>query len=110
MRWQFWQQPVPQKLSEAVQKALLSQFTLDPLLTDRIRFLGRNGRFSGRPSHYIRIFDPTLIGNLANRVTANPTYDDLSENHEHHGALLFEGRTEKVYNDMRVFLTDRRAA
>ncbi|MDA0734832.1 MAG: hypothetical protein O2860_09650 [Chloroflexi bacterium] len=107
MRWQFWHQPVPQKLSDVVQKTLLSQFPLDSPLAERIRCLGRNGRYSGRPSHYIRIFDPTLVGDQA---TSAPIYDDFSENHEHRGALLFEGRTEKVYDNLQVFITDRRIA
>ena len=111
MRWQFWRQALPQKLSDVVLKSLLIQFPIDAQLADRIRFLGRSGRFSGRPSQYIRIFDPTLIGDrIGDRDTLAPTYDDFSENQHHRGALLFEGRTEKVYENVQVYLTDRRLA
>jgi hypothetical protein len=105
MRWQFWRQPTPKKLSAVVLKTLLSQFVLDPLLVDRIRYLSRNGRFSGRRSQYIRIFDPSLIGEL---VTVGAAFDDFSDNQDHRGALLFEGRTEKIDENVQVYLTDRR--
>lgn len=108
MRWQFWQQPVPQKLSEHLKKALLSEFPLDPQLAERIRYMGKKGRFAGRPSEYIRIFDPALI--VVSAGTAAPTYQGLSEAHNHRRALLFDGRTEKIDDNERVFLTDRRTA
>ena len=95
------ERPVRRIISELEAVGYLrSQFPLDPQLVERIRY-------SGRPSQYLRIFDPSLIGA---GTTSAPTYDDFSENHEHRPALLFEGRTEKVHDNTQVFITDRRAA
>lgn len=107
MRWQFWQQPLPQKLSESVRKTLLNEFPLDAKIADRIRCFGKKGRFSGRRAKYIRIFDPALIEDGA---TTAPTYEGLLETHDHRRSLLFEGRTEKFNDNEQVFLTDRRIA
>lgn len=107
MRWQFWQQATPQKLSENVRKALLVKFPLESDVADRILCLGKKGQFSGRPAYYIRVYDPTLMMGGASPA---PTFDGLMKNEGHRRALLFEVRTEKAQDSEQVYLTDRRAA
>ena len=105
MRWQFWQKEAPRELTDNVKKTLLNQFPLDAEVADRVRYLGKKGRFSGRPAHFLRIFDPALI--TEGGVTS---FEGLGDNQDHRAALLFEGRIERIYDADQVYLTDRRAA
>src|SRR5919106_169103 len=106
MQWLLWQKPVAQKLSDQLKKHLIAQFSLDSQMVDKMRFSGKKGRYSTRPVKYIRIFDPVLV---QDGESATPSYDALAQIAGHRKALLFEGHMEKIYDNERVFLTDRRA-
>jgi hypothetical protein len=106
MQWLLWQKPVAQKLSGQLKKHLIAQFSLDPQMVDKMRFSGKKGRYSTRPVKYIRIFDPLLV---QDGKSATPNYDALVQVSGHRNALLFEGHMEKIDDNERVFLTDRRA-
>jgi hypothetical protein len=101
MRWQFWQNPGPQELSENIRKVLASQFHLDSQAMDKARLLKKSGQFASRPVQFILIFDPSLIDD---RAAALLKYDQL-EKGEHRKALLFEGHIEKTG---QILLSDRR--
>ena len=101
MRWQFWQNPGHQGLSENVRNALVSQFHLDSQVMDRARLLKKSGQFASRPVQYILIFDSSLIENGAATLLK---YDQLQKG-EHRKALLFEGHIEKTG---QILLSDRR--
>jgi hypothetical protein len=106
MQWLLWQKPVAQKLSGRLKKHLIAQFSLDSQMVDKMRFSGKKGRYSTRPVKYIRIFDPLLV---QDGESATPSYDALVQVSGHRKALLFEGHMEKIDDNERVFLTDRRA-
>jgi hypothetical protein len=111
MRWQFWQNAPPRKLSEQVQKALTAQFQIDPGIMSDMRLLSKRGQYSSRKVQFIRIFQPALIDA---GVVARLKYRDLQEIPGHRKALLFEGRIEmddfggRIDKDNQVFLTDQR--
>jgi hypothetical protein len=102
MVWLLWQKPVAQDLSVQVKERLIAQFTLDPVMVDKMRYSGKKGHYSGRPVKYIRIYDPVLINNGGSDP---PGYDALSQESGSRGALLFDGRIEA--ND-QLYLTDQR--
>ena len=90
-----------------IKKRLIAQFSLDSQMVDKMRFSGKKGRYSDRPVKYIRIFDPGLV---QDGESATPSYDALAPQIPgHRKALLFEGHMEKIDENERVFLTDRRA-
>jgi hypothetical protein len=111
MRWQFWQNAPPRKLSDQVQRALTAQFRIEPNTMDDLRHLSKRGQYSSRKVEFIRIFDPALV---EGGDAAPPGYQDLLEIYGHRKALLFEGRIEKddfggrMDKDNQVFLTDLR--
>jgi hypothetical protein len=111
MRWQFWQNAPPRKLSDQVQRALTAQFGIEPNNMDDLRLLSKKGRYSYRKVEFIRIFDPALV---EGGDAAPSSYQDLLEIYGHREALLFEGRIEKndfawgIDKDNQVFLTDLR--
>jgi hypothetical protein len=45
MRWKFWQKPGPKELPVMVKSTLMSQFRLASPSVDKMRLLGRPGRF-----------------------------------------------------------------
>ena len=102
----FWQRPVGQELSGRVKKGLISEFALEPGIVDKMRYSGKNGHYSNRSVKYIRVYDPVLIGNGG---SVAPGYDAMDQKGSGRSALLFEGRIEKIDDEMQVFLTDRRA-
>ena len=111
MRWQFWQNAPPRKLSDQLQKALTAQFRIEPQSMDDMRLLSKRGQYSNRKVELIRIFDPTLV---EGGEAAHPSYEDLLGIYGHRKALLFEGRIEKddfggrIDKSNQVFLTDLR--
>ena len=103
MQWRFWQEPGPQELPVIVKSALMSQFPLASQSVDKMRFLGRPGRFADRQVQFIRIFDPALI---SGRAAAKVKYHDFQLQWSgDRKALVFEGHIEK---NAKVFLSDRR--
>ena len=111
MRWQFWQNAPPQKLSESVRKTLTAQFKVEGNASEDMRILSKRGQYSNRKVELIRIFNPTLI-EIGHAVPLS--YQSLLEINGHRKALLFEGRIEKddfggrIDKDNQVFLTDLR--
>jgi len=105
MRWQFWQNPAPRKLSNKVKKSLLDQFQVGSPQVDDMRLLDKGGRFAGRRVRFIRIFDPSLI--LGSTV-GSLSYDQLERARDHGKSLLFEGHIETIDDLQQVFLSDRR--
>src|ERR671915_312402 len=105
MQWLLWQKPVAQKLSDQLKKHLIAQFSVDSQMVGKMRFSGKKGRYSNRPVKYIRIFDPGLI---EDGKSTTPSYDALAQIPGNRRALLFEGHMEKIDENERVFLTDRR--
>ena len=111
MRWQFWQNAPPRKLSDQVQRALTAQFRIEPQDMDGMRLLSKRGQYSSRKVQLIRIFDPHLIDR--GDVT-RLKYQDLLEIDGRRKALLFEGRIEmddfggRIGKDNQVFLNDVR--
>ena len=105
MQWLLWQKPVAQKLSDQLKKRLIAEFSLDSQMLDKMRFSGKKGRYSDRPVKYIRIFDPVLV---QDGESATSSYDALVQIPAQRKALLFEGHMEKIDDNERVFLTDRR--
>lgn len=111
MRWQFWQNAPPRKLSDQVQKALTAQFKIASDAMDEMRILSKRGQYSSRKVRFIRIFQPALIDG---GDVARLKYQDLQETQAHRKALLFEGRIEmddfggRIGKDNQVFLTDQR--
>jgi hypothetical protein len=111
MRWQFWQNAPPQKLSDQVQRALTAQLRIEPNTMDDLRLLSKRGQYSSRKVEFIRIFDPALV---EAGDAAHLSYQGLLEIYGHRKALLFEGRIEKddfggrIDKDNQVFLTDLR--
>jgi hypothetical protein len=105
MQWLLWQKPVAQKLSDQLKKRLIAQFSLDSQMVDKMRFSGKKGRYANRLVKYIRIFDPVLV---QDGESATSSYDALVQIPGQRKALLFEGHMEKIDDNERVFLTDRR--
>lgn len=111
MRWQFWQNAPPRKLSDQVQKALAAQFRVAPDAMDELRILSKRGQYSNRKVDLIRIFDPALI-EYGHAVPLS--YRSLLDIDGHRQSLLFEGHIEKddfagrVDKNNQVYLTDLR--
>ena len=111
MRWQFWQNAPPRKLSEQVQKVLTAQFRVEPEAMGGMRILSKRGQYSSRKVELIRIFDPALIEN-GDGVALS--YRGLQDIDGHRNALLFEGRIEKddfggrIDKNSQIYLTDLR--
>jgi hypothetical protein len=103
----FWQRPMGQELAGRVKKRLIAEYALDPAAVDKMRFSGKKGRYSNRQVQYIRIYDPALI---QGGPASAPGYDALAEKAGGSGPLLFEGRIERIDDDVQVFLTDMRTA
>ena len=103
MQWKFWQKPGPKELPVILKSALMSQFRLASQSVDKMRFLGRPGRFADRQVQFIRIFDPALI---SGRAAAKVKYRDFQLQWSgDRKALFFEGHIE---GDGTVVLSDRR--
>ena len=103
MQWKFWQKPGPKELPVIVKSALMSPFCLASPSVDKMRLLGRPGRFADRQVQFIRIFDPALI---SGRAAAKVKYHDFQLQWSgDRKALVFEGHIEKNAN---VFISDRR--
>lgn len=113
MRWQFWQNAPPRKLSDQVQKALTAQFRVEPEAMEDMRVLSKRGQYSNRKVELIRIFDPALI---TDGHAIPLSYRSLSEIDGHQKALLFDGRIEKddfggrIDKNNQVHLTDLRTS
>ena len=103
MKLLFWTSSKPRQLTDAVRNSLVSQFHLGPESLDKLRLLGKNGKYAGRSVHLIRVFDPALV---ANGGAVPLKYQDLQEAADR-GSLRFEGHIEK---DGPVHLIDRRPA
>lgn len=98
----FSQRSVAQELSAELKTHLISKFSLDPPMVDKMRFSGKKGRYSNRPVEYFRICDPSLI---EVGQSATPSYELLERTSGNNDALLFEGRLEA---DKQVYFTDQR--
>ena len=99
----FWTSSKPRRLTDVLRNNLVSRFHLGPESLEKLRFLGKSGKFAGRSVHLIRIFDPALASTGG---TATLKYQDL-EGASDRGLLRFEGHIEK---DGPVVLIDRRPA
>lgn len=102
MVWLLWHKPVAQQLTVRMKESLISEFTLNPLMVDKMRFSGKKGRYANRRVKYIRIYDPTIF---ASDESDSPGYDALGGASDNNGALLFEGRiddnAETYWTDLR---------
>ena len=108
MQWKFWQKPGPKELPVIVKSALMSQFRRASPSVDKMRFLGRPGRFADRPVQFIRFFDPALI---SGRAAAKVKYHDFQlQSSGDRKALVFEGHIKVggtvVLSDRRPPMTD----
>ena len=97
----FWTSSKPRRLTDALRGNLVSQFHLGAESLEKLRFVGKNGKYAGRGVQFVRIFDPSLI---ASGGAAILKYQDLQEA-ANRGPLRFEGHIER---DGPVHLTDRR--
>jgi hypothetical protein len=82
---------------------MVSQFRVDPQTVDKMRVLGKGGRFAGRRVRLFRIFDPALIEQVP---AIKLKFDDL-DIAGRGKALLFNGHIE---GDGGIFLTPAAAA
>lgn len=101
MNLRFWTSSGPRQLTAGLRNELGSLFDVGPESLDKLRFMGKNGKYAGRSVEFIRVFDPAFLS----------TGGATSLKYEHlHGVsdrrlLRFEGHIEK---DGRMHLIDRR--
>ena len=101
MNLMFWKASKPKRVTQAVNRYLISEYGLGPELLAKYSMLEKSGKFSNRSVKMVRVFDPEL---LSTGETSDQRFDDLKGT-PNEGALRFEGRFEK---DGTIFLSDRR--
>ena len=84
MSWKFWANSRAKvtELSPSM-KTLLAKGGCDAAQLDKLRYVGKTGKYSDRQVTYVRIFDPGLT------VSAATDYDEVAP------MMIFDGRLEE---------------